>query len=128
MNKRLNPDTMPSPASRYAQLVEVPGGSRLVVISGQVPLRRDGSLPDGFEAQATQVYENIMAALAAIDMDPGDLVKLTSFITDQANVGKLRGVRDSFLQGHECASTLLVVAGLASPDWLVEIEAIAAKD
>ena len=61
-------------------------------------------------------------------MGPADLVRINSFITRAADVGKLRTMRERFLDGHECASTLLIVAGLASPGWLIEIEAIAAKD
>jgi enamine deaminase RidA (YjgF/YER057c/UK114 family) len=126
MNKPYSPDTMPPPASRYSQLVEVPGGSRLVVLSGQVGLRPDGTAASGFEAQAAQVFENILAGLAAIGMGPADLVRLNSYVTRAEDVGKLRAIRDRYMDGHQCASTLVIVAGLASPDWLVEIEAIAA--
>ena len=127
MNRRLNPDTMPAPASRYSQLVEVPANARLVVLSGQVGLHPDGSTPAGFEGQADQVFANIMAGLAAVDMGPADLVRLNSYVTRAEDVGKLRAIRDRHMAGHQCASTLVIVAGLAAPGWLVEIEAIAAK-
>ena len=127
MNRNLNPDTMPAPASRYSQLVEVPGGSRLVVLSGQVGLHPDGSTPDDFEGQAEQVFANIMAGLAAVGMGPADLVRLNSYVTRAGDVGKLRAIRDRFMDGNQCASTLVVVAALAAPGWLVEIEAIAAQ-
>lgn len=127
MNKRHNPATMPPPASRYSQLVEVPGGSRLVVLSGQVGNRPDGSSPADFESQAHQVFRNIMAGLAAVGMGPADIVRINSYVVNAADVGKLRSIRDEHMAGNECASTLVVVAGLASPAWLVEIEAIAAK-
>ena len=54
MNKFYNPDTMPPPASRYRQVAEIPGGSKLVVLSGQVGMRLDGTVPDDFEGQAAQ--------------------------------------------------------------------------
>ena len=127
MNKRLNPATMPPPASRYSQVVEVPGGSRLVALSGQVGMRPDGTAPKDFEGQAHQVFENIMAGLAAVGMGPADIVRINSYVTRAGDVGKLRGIRDEHMQGHECASTLVIVAGLASPDWLIEIEVIAAQ-
>lgn len=127
MNKNYNPDTMPPPASRYSQIVEVPGGSRLIAISGQVGLHPDGTTLDDFEGQANQVFANIMAGLAAVDMGPADLVRINSYVTRAEDVGKLRAIRDKHMAGHQCTSTLVIVAGLAAPGWLVEIEAIAAK-
>ena len=55
-----------------------------------------------------------------------NLVKLTVFITSAQDVALFRDIRDQMLEGHLCASTLLVVSALASPDRTVEIEAVAA--
>lgn len=128
MNKFYNPDTMPPPASRYQQIAEVPGGSKLVLISGQLGLRLDGTIADDFEGQAEQAYRNVLAGLAAVGMGPKDLVRINTFLLHQTDIPKIRKIRESFLGDHQCASTTLVVAGLAQPGWLVEIEAIAAKD
>lgn len=59
-------------------------------------------------------------------MGPRDLVKVTVFLLDRAHLQASREIRDRMLQGAVPASTLLIVDGLASSDWLVEIEAIAA--
>jgi enamine deaminase RidA (YjgF/YER057c/UK114 family) len=128
MNKLYNPGTMPPPASRYSQVVEVPGGSRLVVLSGQVGTRPDGTYPEDFEGQASQAFANVSAGLAAVGMRPTDLVRLNTYVTRREDIGKFREIRDRFTGGYECASTLVVVAALAAPGWLVEIEAIAAGD
>ena len=128
MNKLYNPETMPPPASRYSQVVEVPRNSRLTVLSGQVGMRPDGTFPEDFEGQAAQAFENVMAGLAAAGMEASDLVRLNTYVTRQEDVGKFRAIRDRFTGGHECGSTLVIVAGLASPDWLVEIEAMAARE
>jgi enamine deaminase RidA (YjgF/YER057c/UK114 family) len=56
-----------------------------------------------------------------------DLVKLTVYITRQSDLADYRAVRDAALAGAQPAATLVVVAGLALPEWLVEVEAIAAK-
>lgn len=65
--------------------------------------------------------------LAAHDMGPGDIVEVTAYLTDPADVGIYREVRDRMLDGAAPASTLLIVAGLADPRWRVEIAVVAAK-
>jgi enamine deaminase RidA (YjgF/YER057c/UK114 family) len=61
-------------------------------------------------------------------MGTHNLVKVTTFLINRADLATARAIRERMLQGAEPASTLLFVAGLAGPDWLVEIEAIAAAD
>lgn len=60
-------------------------------------------------------------------MGMDDLVKVTTFICDRGDLAAVRGARDKAIGSARPASSLIVVAGLASPDWLIEIEAIAAK-
>ena len=78
------------------------------------------------EAQLEQAFDNVFAVLREAGMDRDHLVKLTVLLTRKDDIGLYRTVRDRLLEGREVASTLLVVAGLASPDFLVEIEAVAA--
>jgi enamine deaminase RidA (YjgF/YER057c/UK114 family) len=79
-------------------------------------------------AQATQVFENIGKALAAGGATYADLVKITVFITDPRFREPVAEVRRKYLGTDLPASTLLVVAGLASPDYLLEIEGVAVID
>ena len=127
MLKLTNPDTLYPPPSNYSHIVEVPGGSRLAFISGQVGARPDGSTPEDFADQVEQTLQNLTAALAAIDMEITDLVRLNAYITAAGDVATFRDVRDRWSGGHAAASTLVEVAALASPAWHVEIEAVAAK-
>ncbi len=120
------PATVAPPASNYAHGMSVDGAERWVHVSGQVGITPDGSLSADIGEQMVQTFRNIASVLADADMSMSNLVKLTVFLTDTANVGAYRVARDEALDGHCCASTLLVVSALASPDWLVEIEAIAA--
>ena len=60
-------------------------------------------------------------------MGPQDLIKVTAYLTRHEDIGLFREVRDALLDGAQPASTLVIVAGLAHPDWLVEIEAVAAQ-
>ncbi len=115
----------PPAFSRYAQATEAPAGARWLHVSGQVGLDRDGNLPSDFEGQARWAFRNLVAVVRAAGMSPEDIVKVTVFMTRQQDVPAYRTVRDEEL-GVVTASTLLVIAGLASPDWLIEIEAVAA--
>jgi len=127
MLKLLNPPTVVKPFSRYSQAVEVPANCRWLHISGQVGATPDGTILEGFEAQARQVWQNISAILTAAGMGVEHLVKVNIFVTSAEYVGPSRAIRDAALKGATPASTFLVVAALAHPDLVVEIEAVAAK-
>lgn len=118
-----NPPGAPQPASRYSQAALVEGEGRRLVLSGQVGVRPDGtSVADPVE-QIDQALANLGALLAAHGMSPANIVKVTVFLTDTALIGPWRAKRDAFMQGAAPASTLLVVAALASPGFKVEVEA-----
>jgi enamine deaminase RidA (YjgF/YER057c/UK114 family) len=127
MLKYLNPPTVVKPFSRYSQAVEAPANSRWLHISGQVGATPDGTILKGFEAQAKQCWINIAAILAAGGMGVEDLVKVNILVTSAEHVGASRAIRDAALRDAQPASTFLVVAALAHPDLVVEIEAVAAK-
>ena len=127
MLKHLNPPTVVKPFSRYSQAVEAPANSRWLHISGQVGATPDGTILKGFEAQAKQCWVNIAAILTAAGMSVADLVKVNIFVTSAEYVAASRAIRDAALKGAEPASTFLVVAALAHPELVVEIEAVAAK-
>jgi enamine deaminase RidA (YjgF/YER057c/UK114 family) len=127
MLKHLNPPTVVKPFSRYSQAVEAPASCRWLHISGQVGATPDGAILKGFEAQAKQCWANIAAILAAGGMSVADLVKVNIFVTSADVVATSRKIRDEALKDAQPASTFLVVAALAHPDLVVEIEAVAAK-
>jgi enamine deaminase RidA (YjgF/YER057c/UK114 family) len=127
MLKLMNPPTVVKPFSRYSQAVEAPANVRWLHISGQVGATPDGTILKGFEAQAAQCWRNIIDILAAAGMGVEDLVKVNIFVTGAQHVAASRTIRDAALEGAQPASTFLVVAALAHPDLVVEIEAVAAK-
>jgi 2-iminobutanoate/2-iminopropanoate deaminase len=127
MNKHLNPDNVAKPAGTYSHAVEIAPGARQLYISGQIGVLPDGSTAKGIDAQAEAVWSNIANILKAAGMAMTDLVKITILVVNAADIPAVRVVRDRHLAGHRPASTLMVVAGLASPAYLLEIEAIAAK-
>jgi 2-iminobutanoate/2-iminopropanoate deaminase len=127
MLKPINPPTIAPPFSRYSQAVEVPAGLRWLHVSGQVGVRPDGTLEQGFTAQAERAWDNLLAILAAAGMGPADVVKANVYLTRGSDLAESRRIRDAKLAGAAPASTLAVVAALANPAWLFEVEAVAAK-
>ena len=124
----IDPPTLPTPPG-YSQLAVVSGGD-LIVIAGQVALDVTGTLvgPGDFAAQTEQVFRNLVAALEAVGATASDLVKLTTFVTDLSQLATFRAVRDRFLDpAHPPASTLVQVPRLFRPEFLIEVEALAAR-
>jgi enamine deaminase RidA (YjgF/YER057c/UK114 family) len=124
----LNPAALPA-ARGYSQVADVPPNSRLVVLSGQVPLDSTGQLVGGasFEAQAEQVFRNLNLGLAAAGASFKDVVKITYFLVDvPSHVAALRTVRDRYINtAAPPTSSLIQVSGLFRPDVLLEIEVLA---
>lgn len=122
-----NPATVHPPVGAYSHGVEVPPNARWLFISGQVALRADGKVPEGFEAQCHQAWMNLHQVLKSAGMEIKDLVKLTVFMVREEDLPTFRQVRDQYLKGWHPATTLVFVRALARPQWLIEIEAVAAK-
>jgi enamine deaminase RidA (YjgF/YER057c/UK114 family) len=123
----VNPPELSSPPG-YSHVAEVRGG-RLVYISGQVALDAQGKLvgKGDLEAQADQVFRNLGLALASVGCTARNVVKFTVFMRDAKDLAAYRRARDRFMgDGPRPASTLVEVSKLASEDFLIEVEAVAA--
>lgn len=117
----------PPAPNGYSHTVVVAPGSRLVYISGQVPIDADGKVPEGWAGQTRLTFRNVEAALAAGGAGWGDVIKLTYFVTGIDELPAIRSIRDEFVDtARPPASSLVRVAGLFRPDLLIEIEAVAA--
>ncbi|WP_154796148.1 RidA family protein [Occultella kanbiaonis] len=124
MLRALNPASVPvSPF--YAQGIEVTGPQKLVFVSGQVGVDAQGRTAEGIAAQAAQAVANLGAVLAEAGLGPESITKITIYLTDPANVEPFMAAAGPTLPPDPPATTLLIVQGLAAPDLLVEIEAIA---
>ena len=121
-----NPKSV-SLAGKYSLGAEVPAGTRVLYVSGQVGVDSRGKLQPTFEKQAAQAWKNIGQVLKSAGMTYKDIVKMTTFLTDSRFVVPNRTVRDQFITAPYPASTLLIVQGLADPAMLIEIEVVAAK-
>jgi enamine deaminase RidA (YjgF/YER057c/UK114 family) len=127
---RINPPELGTPPG-YSQVVDVSGG-RIIFIAGQTAVDRDGNVigKDDFATQATQVFRNLAIALEAAGCTADNLVKLTVYLTDMNNLSHYREARNSFFASvtppAAPAVTLVEVVKLYGPDFMIEIEAIAA--
>ena len=125
----INPPTLSSAPRIASKLVEVPPGSRLIYISGLVGNDASGKVvgPGDMHAQAKQVFENVRVALAAAGGTFKDVVKLNFYLTDMSRADEVRAVRAQYINADAPpASTLVEVSKLAAPEYMVEIEAVAA--
>ena len=127
MKEFRNPQDVHKPLGSYSHQIEVRGNERLLVISGQVGMREDGSVPDDPFEQIELAFENIFRNLRAAGMDVQDLIKITYYLVGAIDTARRREIVLSKLQGHQPCSTLLYVAGLASPVYKVEIDAWASR-
>jgi len=125
--KRSNPPTLSKPTG-YTHIVEVTGPARLVYISGQIALDKDGKVigEGDMKAQAEQVFKNLEAALTTAGAKFTDVVKMNTFITDMDKAPAVREVRARYFGETTPASTLVQVVKLARPELMLEIEVIAA--
>jgi enamine deaminase RidA (YjgF/YER057c/UK114 family) len=129
MNRFHSPESLPEPKG-YSHIAEATG-SRIVHISGQLPLLPDRTLvgEGDFGAQVRQAFSNLGLALEAAGATWSDVVKLGIFVTSLDGLAELRAIRESVVDPERPpASTLVQVAGLAQPGAMVEIEAVAILD
>ena len=127
--KYLNPPTLLQPRG-FTHVVTVDGGGKMVFISGQVAVDKDGKLvgPGDLKTQIRQAAGNLKLALEAAGATAADIVKTNTYIVNykQADYSALREARaELFPSGEPPASTLVGVTSLAVDGLMVEMEAIA---
>jgi enamine deaminase RidA (YjgF/YER057c/UK114 family) len=121
----MQPDGLP-PANGYSHAAIASGP--LVFISGQVPVLPDGTVvpPEDVEGQVEAVFANLGRALDAAGASWSQVVKLTYFVVDIADLAVVRAVRDRHVDPAALpASTLVQVSALVNPAFRVEIDAVA---
>ena len=119
---RSNPPAVREP-SGYSHAIEIKGAERRLMISGQIGMAPDGTIPETGGGQIDQALANLRAVLEANGMTPSNIVKTTVFLTDRSLLGAYRAARSAMLADHAPASTLLFITGLVDPRLVVEIEA-----
>lgn len=129
MKTTRNPETIHAPIGRYVHQVELDSPSKLLFISGQVGMRFDGSVPEDAVDQLEVALENVVRNLEAAGLETTDLVKATTYVVIGApmDLTRRRAVLERIFGDHIATSTLVYVAGLAAPEYKVEVDAWAAR-
>lgn len=123
-----NPEDVHPPVAAYAHQIELSGDERLLVMSGQLGMRPDGSLPDDALDQLDLAMDNVGRNLRTAGMDITDLVKLTFYMVGPPlDATARRAVLSRHLGDHTPCMTLVYVAALATPDLQLEIDAWASR-
>jgi 2-iminobutanoate/2-iminopropanoate deaminase len=125
--RALAPASIKPPFARYSHGIALPAGHRLVLTSGQLGIGADDSIPADAEAQAELCFANIAAILAEDGMSLADIVRLNAYVTAREHMAGYMRSRDRQFPGTPPASTLMIVTGFTRAEFVVEIEAIAAK-
>jgi 2-iminobutanoate/2-iminopropanoate deaminase len=126
MSQVIQPKGLSDPRPRYSQGIATQGG-KLLFIAGQTASDKNGNVvgKGDIEAQAKQVFDNLRAVLQEAGGSFENLVMTTTYITDIKYREGYNRVRSQIYKGTAPTSTLVVVTGLANPDYLIEIAGIA---
>ncbi len=122
----ITPPQIHPPFANYAHGIVVPAGMRLLVLSGQLGIAADASVPKDAEGQADLCFANIAAVLAAAGAGPEAVVRLNAYVSGRQHLAGYMVARDRFVSNPAPASTLMSVTGLARDESVLEVEALAA--
>ena len=127
MKQYRNPPNVHPPVAAYTHQIEISGPERMLVLSGQIGRKEDGTVPNDPIEQLDLALENLQRNLQAAGMSMEDVVKITFYLVGSFDAEKRRDVISARLQGHLPCTTLVYVAGLASPIYKVEVDAWASS-
>jgi enamine deaminase RidA (YjgF/YER057c/UK114 family) len=127
MNHQIHDVGVAKQIGKYSDAIEVAPNLRWVYTAGTPGLSADGNVPPDITGQAELAWQHIMAMLKKADMTAQDLVKITQYLTNAEDIPAYAKVRARYLGEARPASMLLIVPALVWPNFLLEIEAVAAK-
>ncbi|MEQ9638207.1 MAG: Rid family hydrolase [Devosia marina] len=122
----LAPAAIHPPFAPYSHGVVVPEGQRLVFCSGQLGIDGNAMIPPDCAAQTRLCFGNIAAILSEAGLKLADIVRINAYVTGREHLADYMAVRNALFAEPYPASTLMIVSGFARPEFVVEIEAIAA--
>ncbi len=128
MVRHFNPEAMGAPLAAYSHGAEINPGARYIFTAGQVGVGGDGKPLEGMEAQAEKVYSNLRAILEDAGMGPENIVKMTTYLINPDDAPGAHQARARNLGDVKPPNTLLYIKRLAHPDFLLEVELVAAAD
>ena len=128
MKKReIRSGKLPSPSGHFAQAIEIEAKGKLVFISGMVAKGTDGKVVGigDIEAQTRQVCENVKAAVEAAGGTMDDICRVDVYVRNMEHFEKIHKVRRQYFGSPPPASTMVEVSKFTSPEYLIEMNAIA---
>lgn len=126
MHQPLAPASIHPPFAPYSHGVEIPAGQKLVFCSGQLGISKDGTVPPDCAGQAALCFDNIAAILAEAGLGLEHIVRINAYVTGREHLAGYMAVRNARFADPLPASTLMIVSGFARPEFVVEVEAVAA--
>jgi 2-iminobutanoate/2-iminopropanoate deaminase len=127
MNSIIAPASIAAPAAKYALAVRVPTNSEMLISSGIVGDRADGTIGVDIGEQAAEMWRSIDALLHEGGFSKTDVVAYTTYAVVGHDLAAVMAARDAYFNGHLATSTLVPVPMLARPHWLVEVTVTAAR-
>src|SRR5260221_6027332 len=128
MTKRqLQSNRIRQPSGQFAQAIEIEAKGKLVFISGMTSGRADGTIAGvgDIEAQTRQVCENLKSAVEAAGGTLDDICRVDVYVRNMEHFDQIHKVRREYFKAPAPASTMVEVSKFTSPDYLIEISAIA---
>src|SRR3954466_5317109 len=125
--KQIQSDRIRQPSGHFSHAISVDAKGRLVFISGMTARRADGSIAGvgNIEAQTRQVCENLKAAVEAAGGTLDDICRVDVYVRNIEHLDAIHKVRREYFKAPAPASTMVEVCKMTSPDYLIEINAIA---
>jgi 2-iminobutanoate/2-iminopropanoate deaminase len=127
MKKHIQSEKIRQPSGHFSQAISIEAKGRLVFISGMTARRADGTIAGigDIEAQTRQVCENLKAAVEAAGGKMDDICRVDVYVRNMEHFDKIHAVRREYFKAPAPASTMVEVSKFTSPDYLIEINAIA---
>lgn len=125
--QRKNPASLAPPVGRYHHLCIIPAGSDILAIAGQVGLDAEGRLPDNVEDQLQNALDNVARILESEGLDARAVFKINMWLTREIDRERYVGMWRAFHNDEPPATMFAYVARLIRPEYLVEVEAWAAR-
>jgi 2-iminobutanoate/2-iminopropanoate deaminase len=127
MKKQVTSDKIRQPTGHFSQATIIEARGKLVFISGMTSRRADGSIAGigDIEAQTKQVCENLKSAVEVAGGNMDDIVRVDVYVRNMEHFDQIHKVRREYFKAPAPASTMVEICKMTSPDYLIEINAIA---
>ena len=127
MKQQVTSDKIRQPSGHFSQATVIEARGKLVFISGMTSRRADGTIAGigDIEVQTRQVCENLKAAVEAAGGTMDDIVRVDVYVRNMEHFDQIHKVRREYFKAPAPASTMVEICKMTSPDYLIEINAIA---